>query len=106
MGQSNQVIVRTASITGVEVKAGTSQHWCTVSATELNVIDGNKTIIGYSLPASGGSSTLKAHIVGDATATLRDLELAETGSFIMIPAIDFIDISNSTVNDSLILLAE
>ncbi len=107
MGQSNQVIVKTASITGVELKASGSKHWCNVSATELLIKSGFKTIVGYSLPSSGGASTIKAHIVGDETGTLRDIELADSGAFNMMPAIDYIDIALSgTIDDSLILLAE
>ncbi len=106
-GQSKTMIVRTASITATEITAGTSQHWCDVVAgTSLTVKSGFKTIVGYSLPQAGGASTLKAHIVGDETGTYRDIELASTGSFLMMPAIDYIDLANSTIDASLILLAE
>ncbi len=105
-GTKNNVIVATSSITASEIASQTGQNWYTITATELQVKRGFKTFVGYSLPSSGGTSLLKVHLYGDESAKLIDIEVADSGAFQMLPAFDYLDITNSTIDPALILLAE
>ncbi len=107
MGNRKTEVTYSRSVTATELTAGTVRHWYDITTgVELQVKQGEPVISAYSLPSTGGTSTLRVHITGDDATTLRDIEIADTGAMVMLPSIDYIDLANSTIDASLILIAE